>query len=239
MRIDLHVHSSFSPDAIASPAAICRAALRKGLDGFALTDHDTTAGWDSAARAAESAGLLFVRGQERRIRRLGRVVGEVLCLFLCRPIRSDSLEEVLEETGDQGGLVVAAHPFDLRRPALGRSEPFAKCVDRLILEVLNGRGYGGRGNRETAALAEECRLPVSAGSDAHTPFEVGAACVEADVPTLEDLAQAIRVRGVRILGHESLPLFSAWSGMRKLGIGRHRKWAGNEMACQAEKSHRG
>lgn len=219
MKFDLHVHSSFSPDAIGSPAAICRAALRKGLHGFALTDHDTTDGWERVGRAAETAGLLFIPGVERKVSVQGRVVGEVLCLFLRRPVRSDDLEAVLAETAEQDGLAVAAHPFDRRRPALGRSGAFAKYMDRLSLEVLNGRAYSGRGNQEAAACAAEHALPTTAGSDAHTPFEVGNACVEAEVGTVEDLIRAIRARDVWVLGHVSHPLFSVCSGIRKLGLG--------------------
>ena len=88
MKVDLHIHSSCSPDAINSPRAICRAAVRKGLDGIALTDHDTAAGWDAMAKAAERAGLLFIPGQERKVIVDGQTLGEVLCLFLRDPVQS-------------------------------------------------------------------------------------------------------------------------------------------------------
>lgn len=62
MRIDLHTHSSAS-DGTDSPAELVRAARAAGLDVVALTDHDTTAGWDEALEAAP-AGLTVVRGME-------------------------------------------------------------------------------------------------------------------------------------------------------------------------------
>ncbi|MCR8693970.1 PHP domain-containing protein [Rhodococcus rhodochrous] len=62
MRIDLHTHSSAS-DGTDRPAELVRAAARAGLDVVALTDHDTTAGWDEAA-AALPTGLRLVRGME-------------------------------------------------------------------------------------------------------------------------------------------------------------------------------
>ena len=61
-RIDLHAHSSAS-DGTASPAALVRQAAAAGLDVVALTDHDTTAGWDEA-EDARPAGLRLVRGAE-------------------------------------------------------------------------------------------------------------------------------------------------------------------------------
>lgn len=39
-------------------------AADAGLDVVALTDHDTTSGWDSAARAAAQLGIALVRGIE-------------------------------------------------------------------------------------------------------------------------------------------------------------------------------
>jgi len=58
MRIDLHVHSNAS-DGTDSPGDLVRKAFALGLDGVALTDHDTTAGHCEAAvavRALSSEG---------------------------------------------------------------------------------------------------------------------------------------------------------------------------------------
>ncbi len=62
MRIDLHAHSSAS-DGTDSPAELMMAAAAAGLDVVAITDHDTTAGWDSAA-GAKPDGLTVVLGAE-------------------------------------------------------------------------------------------------------------------------------------------------------------------------------
>jgi 3',5'-nucleoside bisphosphate phosphatase len=63
IRADLHTHSDRS-DGTDSPADLVRLAARHGLDVVALTDHDTTAGWDEAGAAAEQVGLRLVRGLE-------------------------------------------------------------------------------------------------------------------------------------------------------------------------------
>jgi predicted metal-dependent phosphoesterase TrpH len=67
--IDLHAHSSAS-DGTMTPSELMRAASDAGLDVVALTDHDTTAGWDEAA-AALPPGLALVRGAELSCTRAG------------------------------------------------------------------------------------------------------------------------------------------------------------------------
>ncbi len=64
--IDLHTHS-FCSDGTLSPAELVRLAARKGLSALALTDHDTTAGLDEAAAAAQETGLVLVPGLEIEI----------------------------------------------------------------------------------------------------------------------------------------------------------------------------
>jgi len=61
-RIDLHCHSTAS-DGTLTPAELVLAGAKAGLDVMAITDHDTTGGWASAAEARPE-GLTLVRGAE-------------------------------------------------------------------------------------------------------------------------------------------------------------------------------
>jgi predicted metal-dependent phosphoesterase TrpH len=61
--IDLHTHSSVS-DGTETPAELVHAAIAAGLGTVALTDHDSTAGWDEAEAAASGTGLMVVPGME-------------------------------------------------------------------------------------------------------------------------------------------------------------------------------
>lgn len=63
VRIDLHVHSTAS-DGTDPPEGVVRAAAAAGLDVVALTDHDTTSGWEAAAGEARTLGLTLVPGME-------------------------------------------------------------------------------------------------------------------------------------------------------------------------------
>lgn len=62
MRIDLHTHSTAS-DGTDTPAQLVANAAAVGLTALAITDHDTTAGWEEA-HAALPPGLRLVRGTE-------------------------------------------------------------------------------------------------------------------------------------------------------------------------------
>lgn len=69
MRIDLHCHSTAS-DGTLTPAELVVAGAKAGLDVMAITDHDTTGGWQAAAQA-RPAGLRLVRGAELSCRWYG------------------------------------------------------------------------------------------------------------------------------------------------------------------------
>jgi predicted metal-dependent phosphoesterase TrpH len=61
--IDLHTHSSVS-DGTETPAKLMRAASAAGLGTVALTDHDSTAGWEEAFGASSGTGLVVIPGME-------------------------------------------------------------------------------------------------------------------------------------------------------------------------------
>lgn len=60
---DLHTHTTES-DGTLTPEELARLAAKIGLDAIAVTDHDTFAGYEKVAVAAEGSGLQVVRGIE-------------------------------------------------------------------------------------------------------------------------------------------------------------------------------
>lgn len=62
VTIDLHTHSTAS-DGTETPAQLVGTAVAADVTVLALTDHDTTAGWDEAA-GARPPGLTLLRGAE-------------------------------------------------------------------------------------------------------------------------------------------------------------------------------
>ncbi|MDV6013877.1 PHP domain-containing protein [Haloechinothrix sp. LS1_15] len=94
LRIDLHAHSTCS-DGTDTPSELLHAAAAAGLDVVALTDHDTTAGWE-AARASVPAGLTLVPGMEWSCawhHRTGRAVSVHLLAYLFDPSADAMLAE--------------------------------------------------------------------------------------------------------------------------------------------------
>ena len=61
--IDLHTHSAVS-DGTETPSQLIRAAVDAGLGTVAITDHDSTAGWQEAFGAAKGTGLTVIPGME-------------------------------------------------------------------------------------------------------------------------------------------------------------------------------
>ena len=62
--LDLHMHSTASDGSIAPDALVRFCARECGVRTMALTDHDTVAGVELAARTAELEGITFVPGIE-------------------------------------------------------------------------------------------------------------------------------------------------------------------------------
>ncbi len=62
MKFDLHVHSTHSGDSLMGIEDIINRIKELGFNGFALTDHNTTAGNSYAAKAAKRSGLIFIPG---------------------------------------------------------------------------------------------------------------------------------------------------------------------------------
>nr|WP_231700417.1 MULTISPECIES: PHP domain-containing protein [unclassified Arthrobacter] len=88
----MHTHSSVS-DGTEPPADVLAAAAREGLDAIALTDHDTTAGWEPAAAAARKLGITMVPGMEVSCRSSEGISVHVLS-YLHDPAHPGLLEEI-------------------------------------------------------------------------------------------------------------------------------------------------
>ena len=205
MKIDLHCHSYYSDDGISPPEKLIKMALKKGLDGIALTDHDTTQGWDVAIKYAKELNAILILGEEIKIKKGGKTVGEILGYFLKEEInpKGKTVEQVIEEIKKQGGLAIIAHPYHWRKP-FKELEKYKNLVDGI--EVFNARSQTKKGNQKSFIFAQKNNLAMTAGSDAHHCSEVGDAYIEAEVKNLEELKEAVLEKKDKIFGRQS-PIF--------------------------------
>ncbi len=187
LKLDLHVHSLHSQDCVTSIEEIFSSCIAQGLDGFALTDHDTMQG---LPEAVERRGeLVVVPGLEVSARG-----AHILALDPSEPVPPGlDIQETVELIHEHGATAVLAHPYGLPRSWVNMDEAKESKFD--AIEVANSAqfpyDYITRKNRE---LAERLGLPETGGSDSHIPETVGRAytLVEAESRGVEDVVKAIR-----------------------------------------------
>jgi predicted metal-dependent phosphoesterase TrpH len=167
LRIDLHSHTSYSPDARTTPTQLIERAAEVGVDRIAVTDHGEIEG---ALRAQALDPERVIVGEEIRCRCRTELIG----LFLSDRIPEGlPIESVVERIRDQGGLVYAPHPWAyLLRPGRHARRSVALAD---IVEVFNSRAFWGRWNRRAERSAVEADRVAAASSDAHFPHEIGRA----------------------------------------------------------------
>lgn len=188
-QYDLQVHTDVSPCSRATPADVVEAATNVDLNGIAITNHDTLAGYDEVAELAPS-GLTVIPGVE-----VTTTQGHLLALFVEQePPQADPIT-VIDHIHSQNGLAILSHPFDrLREYYRTDLEAIASRVD--AVEVQNSRCLFPRFNRRARDFASQHDLAITGGSDAHFPMEIGRSTTVCDRP----LREAIESRTTRTTG---------------------------------------
>lgn len=213
LSVDLHVHTVYSKDSLTSLQKMIAAVQRAGLSAVAITDHNQI---DGALRLRECAPFPVIVGEEIKTSE-----GEITGLFLKERIPPRlSPEETIAAIREQNGIVYLPHPADLVR----RSTIVPAALERVIeqvdaIEVINARVMNASRNEEARRLAERHDLAQGAGSDAHTPAEVGTAHVLVPSCDLTDpvsfLAALKRGRPMGRLSSPLVHLASTWAKIRK------------------------
>jgi predicted metal-dependent phosphoesterase TrpH len=186
--------------------AIVQLARKRGLDGIAVTDHNTIKG-GVEAKQYETDDLKIIIGSEIMTER-----GEVTGLFLTREVVARDFRSVVADIKSQDGVVVIPHPFDrLRKSAFHPRAEDAELID--AIEVFNARCVFPGDNRRAAEFAAAHNLAVVAGSDAHYGNEVGIAGVTSEA---DDLRDAILTRNLEIFGKRTFPGNHVRTKLRKI-----------------------
>lgn len=177
-RYDLQVHTDVSPCSRAAPCDVVEAAVNAGLDGIAITNHDTLAGYEAVNGLAPEE-LTVIPGVE-----VTTTQGHLLALNVSEaPSRSDPLTAI-DRIHEQDGLAVLSHPFDgLREHYTANLDDIAERIDGV--EATNSRCVLPRYNRRARSFAEKHGLAITGGSDAHFPMEIGRAYTVCHRPVLD------------------------------------------------------
>jgi len=198
MKFDLHIHSTYS-DGHADVKDIIKAAKRRGLDGIALTDHDTMRGIPAARKYIRDRrlDLILIPGIE-----VTTSEGHLLVLGVEKaPEKKLSPEETIEMAHDLGGIADVPHPYHPFRHAIGRI-PNADAV-----EVYNSKHLFGLANGRAKFEAKRRRMSMVAGSDSHFADTVGLGVTEIEAEDVDGVLEAIRAGRTKILGKRTPPKF--------------------------------
>jgi len=170
LKIDFHVHTRYSDDCSTSLKDVIAYSKKKGLNGVAITDHDTVEG---ALRLIENNNddVTIIPGIE-----VSTIDGHILGINVAKPIPCGlSIEETVELIHEAGGIAIAAHPSAIYKSGIGLSwKKLSQGID--AVEVINSSVFPffllSYLNRR---LAHRAGLPQTGGSDSHLPETIGLA----------------------------------------------------------------
>jgi hypothetical protein len=179
LNFDLHCHSFFSGDGVSSPEDLIGAARVKGLNGLAITDHNTCEAvtYMIEKKLMREDGtpvddFLVIPGVE-----VTTAEGHLLCIGTTLPnppkLKGRPAREICEMVHERGGLAIPPHPYDLFRAGIRFSVLETLPID--AIEVFNAATTLRRYNRYAFKYAQERGLPMTAASDAHHAAAVGTA----------------------------------------------------------------
>lgn len=187
MDYDLHIHSKYSYDSFQKIETIIKVAKKRGLNGIAITDHNTLKGGLEAFKINKDPDFEVIVGSEIKTE-----YGDILGIYLNEEIKTMSFEEVVDEIKSQDGLVILPHPYRQYETP----ENIIRKVD--VVEGFNARVTKSF-NEKSSLLAEKYDKGKSAGSDAHLNYEIGKGRVIVE----NDLRNSLLNRKTKVVGNES------------------------------------
>jgi predicted metal-dependent phosphoesterase TrpH len=211
ISFETHCHTLYSKDSLSEPAALIERCRQKGIERLAITDHNTIAGALAAQRLDPA---LVIVGEE-----IMTTVGELLAFYVREEVPPGlGPFETIRRLRDQGAFISVSHPFDTARKGHWPPEMLEKIAPLVdAIEVFNARVLSAEINRKAQEFAAAHRLAGTAGSDAHTPREVGRAVLR--LPAFDDAASLRQaLPQAEIQGRLSSPLIhftSRWAVMVK------------------------
>ncbi len=192
MQVDMHVHSNASFDSKMKVDILLRNLKSIGLDGIAITDHDTLEAIPKAKEIAKNYDVKVFSAVEITTKK-----GHIIAYGIQeKPPYRSSVEETLDWIKDQDGLSVCTHPFRISSPSLG-DDIYNHTFDAL---EINAKCHLSQNSAaETAATV--LKIPLIGGSDAHFLSSVGLinTSFEDEITNEDELISAIRKRRCEVM----------------------------------------
>ncbi len=211
LKADLHIHTEYSIDSNMPLDKIINRCLETGINCIAIADHGTVEG---ALKMQNIAPFPVIIAEE-----ILTTHGEIMGMFLKDGIPSGlSPNETISRIKAQGALVCIPHPFDIVRQSALNAKIVEEILDQIdVMEVFNSRTLF-QSSAKAQILARKYGIPGSAGSDAHTPNEIGNAYVEMpEFNGRDDFLNALAK--AKICGQKTNPLVhfgSVWTRLKNL-----------------------
>jgi predicted metal-dependent phosphoesterase TrpH len=159
-KIDLHTHSSASPDGALLARHYREVLQRRMLDFIAITDHDSIT---FAQKLHRELGEQIIIGEE-----ITTLQGEIIGLYLETLIPAGlRVEQTIKAIHKQGGLVYVPHPFETVRNGISLATLDQIAADVDIIEVHNGRALFQNKGAKARAWSASHDIASASGSDAH------------------------------------------------------------------------
>jgi predicted metal-dependent phosphoesterase TrpH len=208
IKLDLHLHTIYSRDSLIKPKEALKFAKKKGLDGFAITDHNTLKAYRILTEE-NNTDLIIVPGME-----IETNIGEIIALFLQEEIKTkdNNFFTILDLIKDQDGLIIIPDPFDFLRSNRLKMELLTDVVIHKYIdgiEILNSRITFKKSIKKAKSFNRRYNLFETGGSDAHSNREIGKAYTEIDdveEKTFENIKKSLMENKSRSLGKLSSPL---------------------------------
>lgn len=168
MRVEMHVHTCFSPDSFMSLQQLADACSRKQIDCVAITDHNTISG--AVAFQRHFTAVRTIIGEE-----ISTSEGEIIGYFLQQEIKpGQSVAATIAAIKEQGGLACVPHPFDRHRSGVLKPAALMNYLDQIdLIERYNSRNLNQAANRQAECFAEQYGKISTVGADAHWHQELG------------------------------------------------------------------
>jgi predicted metal-dependent phosphoesterase TrpH len=185
--IDMHVHTNYS-DSNGTVEEVIKTAKDKGLNGIAITDHDTLEGAKIAINMHDD--VMVIPGEEIKTKK-----GEILALGIDEAVPEDlPIEEAIRIVHLQEGLVFIPHPTI---PFFGRlRETDMRGLNIDGLEVFSAISpFADHYATKNMAIAKRLGLSIIAGSDSHFSETVGDAytIIDAKDAKLPSILESLRL----------------------------------------------